>query len=100
MCLLWQVYSHPDANPLRIYVDTRCLAKYRDPTSFSASIDFDPAYRFVVSYYQVLNYGYEMHSNFSVVSVSVDLGGSNEFGRVVGRLHASTALSNDSRFSK
>jgi hypothetical protein len=84
MCLLWQVYSHPDANPLRMYVDTRRPATYRAPTWSWASIDFDPAYRSAVSYYEVLNYGYEIHADFSVVSAEVDLAGSNEFGRVVG----------------
>jgi hypothetical protein len=84
MCLLWQVYSHPEVNPSRIYVDTRRLPKYRAPSWSWASIDFDPAYRSAVSYYEVLNYGYEMHPDFSVVSASADLAGSNEFGRVVG----------------
>lgn len=84
ICLLWQVYSNPGANPSRTNVDTRRPARYRAPTWSWASIDFDPAYRAAISYYEVINYDIEIDPDFLVVNASVDLAGSNEFGRVLG----------------
>jgi hypothetical protein len=83
-CLLWQVYSHPEANPGRKYIDTYRSATYRAPTWSWASIEFDQTYRSSVSYYDV-DYDCEIDPEFSVVNVSVDLAGS-EFGQVVGGL--------------
>jgi hypothetical protein len=81
MCLLWQVYSNPEANPSRKYIDTARPTTYRAPTWSWASFDFDPAYRAAISYYEVINYGFEVDS---IVSASTEQAGSNEFGRVTG----------------